>query len=214
MAISDFKLPSEALNRFKLKTQKADLFQKAKPVEAPAYIREALKLAANYLKMNSSETYLREFYIAPILACLASGRKRLNLFSDEFVFDLEDGLTGMPDYLVTWMRSPVSVDDTDQQPLAAVAEAKKMDFTTGWAQCLAQMVASQRVNKRADTPVWGIVTTGLFWQFGYLQNKVFWRHNAPLVIDPLEKLVSAVSYVLDECEKNGEAFELNEDLSI
>lgn len=207
MAFSDFKLPADVIDRFQLKTQKSDLFQEAPLIETPAYIEEALKLAANYLKLNSSESYLREFYIAPILACLASRRKRLNLFCDEYVFDLEEGLNGAPDYLVAWMRSPASVDDTDQRPLLAVAEAKKMDFTTGWAQCLAQMVAAQRVNESLATPVWGVVTTGILWQFGYLADNVFWRHHAALDIDPLEKLISAVSFVLDDCEQNGAAFQ-------
>ncbi len=47
-------------------------------------------------------------------------------------------------------------------PLLAVVEAKQEDFVKGWGQCLAEMVAAQKLNAGV-TPqptIYGIVTTG------------------------------------------------------
>ncbi len=46
----------------------------------------------------------------------------------------------------------------------------------GWRQCLAELVAAQKINTDADIPVYGIVTDGEHWQFGHLVGDVFTRN--------------------------------------
>jgi hypothetical protein len=59
------------------------------------------------------------------------------------------------------------------QPLLIVIEAKEDDFSKGWGQCLAAMVAAQRINHNLDLGIFGIVTNGETWQFGRLRRNRF-----------------------------------------
>ena len=56
-------------------------------------------------------------------------------------------------------------------PIIVVVEAKRNDFIQGWGQCLAELVAIQRINDDVK-PVSGIVTDGEMWQFGKLTADV------------------------------------------
>ena len=51
-------------------------------------------------------------------------------------------------------------------PLIILVEAKKNDFDQGWGQCIAEIIAAQKINADTDFPVYGIVSDGTLWQFG------------------------------------------------
>lgn len=181
-----------------------------KNVEIPDWLRHIIQRGYRFRKLNNSETYMREFYISPVLGFALDQSKRLNIYSDEYQFRISERLSGTPDYVISYMQGPRRINDPDQRPLVAIAEAKKENFSAGWGQCLAQMVAAQQVIQNSDVPVWGIVTTGLQWEFGYLKEKVFYFNERSVDLDPLEHLISTVLHVFDECEKNGAAFEANQ----
>jgi hypothetical protein len=82
-----------------------------------------------------------------------------------------------------------------ETPILIVVEAKKNDFEQGWGQCLAEMVASQRLNSRENQSVYGIVTDGNLWQFGYLQVDLFTKHDKNYTIDNLKALYGALEYL-------------------
>ena len=65
-------------------------------------------------------------------------------------------LSGTPDYIIA-AKSPLGKTELET-PLVVVAEAKKNDFEQGWGQCLAELVAAQRLNRDPLFPVYGIVT--------------------------------------------------------
>ena len=46
----------------------------------------------------------------------------------------------------------------------ALKDADINDFEMGWGQCLAELVAAQKINADADLQVYGIVTDGDLWQ--------------------------------------------------
>ena len=54
-----------------------------------------------------------------------------------------------------------------------IADAKEDDFAGGWGQILAEMIACQKLNKNTDLLIHGIVTNGIFWEFGTLTNYTF-----------------------------------------
>ena len=75
----------------------------------------------------------------------------------------------MDDFLV----APASdIGTTFTTPIICVSEAKKENFNEGWAQGLAEMIAAQRFNQKENLEIFGIVTTGNFWQFGKLQENI------------------------------------------
>ena len=82
-------------------------------------------------------------------------------------------------------------------PLVLVAEAKQNDFARGWGQCLAEMVAAQRLNGSTDLAVYGIVTDGEIWQFGQLVGAVFTKNLSRASIDRLEEVYGAVFGVIE-----------------
>jgi hypothetical protein len=70
-----------------------------------------------------------------------------------------------------------------EKPLLIVVEAKRNDFEQGWGQCLAELVAAQKINDDAARPVYGLVTDGNLWQFGKLAQDVFIRNTENFTVD-------------------------------
>jgi hypothetical protein len=82
-------------------------------------------------------------------------------------------------------------------PLVLVAEAKQNDFARGWGQCLAEMVAAQRLNGDVNLAIYGIVTDGEIWQFGQLVGAVFTKNRSRAGIDRLDEVYGAVFGVIE-----------------
>ena len=74
-------------------------------------------------------------------------------------------------------------------------EAKKNDFEQGWGQCLAELVAAQKINDAPDVPVYGIVSDGIQWQFGHLIGDVFTQNRTNFSVDNLPVLFGAVDSI-------------------
>ena len=83
-----------------------------------------------------------------------------------------------------------------------MVEAKKNDFEQGWGQCLAEMVAAQKMNDNPDFPLYGIVTDGITWQFGRLVADVFTRNRTNFSLDNLPNLFGAVDSVFKAAQEN------------
>ncbi len=81
------------------------------------------------------------------------------------------------------------------KPLIILVEAKRNDFDRGWGQCLAELVAAQKMNNDAAFPVYGIVTDGNLWQFGRLVDDTFTQNRTDFEWTNLPMLFGAVSAV-------------------
>jgi hypothetical protein len=86
-----------------------------------------------------------------------------------------------------------------EQPYLLLVEAKQDKFEEGWGQCLAEMVAAQRLNTEPSLIVFGIVSNGKMWQFGKLQSNAFIQHTIPYSIYELDRLFAAVNYIFQQC---------------
>jgi hypothetical protein len=166
MAYSAFTL-AEALRKFNLAVDTTqDMFAAVPPVALfPAilnYLERNLPLAS----LLSTEKGKAELLVAPLIAEVwnQSGR-RVSVYSGiEFDVDEADGLTGACDHLLS--RGPQLPFVTP--PILVVVEAKRDDFTAGFGQCVAEMVAALRVNTRENTGVevvYGAVTNAATWKF-------------------------------------------------
>ena len=80
-------------------------------------------------------------------------------------------------------------------PLIILVEAKKNDFEEDWGQCLAELVAAQKINDDPDVPVYGIVSDGERWQFGKLVGDAFTQNKTSFSIDHLPALFGAINAV-------------------
>jgi hypothetical protein len=81
-------------------------------------------------------------------------------------------------------------------PVVVVVEAKQNNFTDGWGQCLAELVAVQKINKNEVLPVHGIVTDAELWHFGKLVGNLFTKNETVLAISELKKVFRAISYLI------------------
>ena len=80
-------------------------------------------------------------------------------------------------------------------PLIMLVEAKKNDFEVGWGQCLAELVAAQRIKGDVEHPVYGIVSDGTLWQIGHLVNQTFTQNRMSFSVDNLPVLFGAINSV-------------------
>jgi hypothetical protein len=86
------------------------------------------------------------------------------------------------------------------EPYFILVEAKQDNFETGWAQCLAEMIAAQRLNGEYQIIIFGIVSNGATWQFCKLENDILTKNSTYYAIQELDKLFSAVNFVFQQSE--------------
>jgi hypothetical protein len=161
--------------------------------------RNELELILNEGVFDNSEMAICETIIYPILKEVWKAYRRNLLLWSHQALTYDESLSGTPDYIVA-KRSPLGTVVFDK-PYFVVVEAKKeSDFTEGWGQCLAEMVAVQKINNDPEQRIFGVVSNGAIWQFGQLIADNFTQNKRFYTIQDLERLFAAVNYVFQQCE--------------
>ncbi len=111
----------------------------------------------------------------------------------------DDVLTGIPDYLFA-LRSELGKTMLGL-PIIAVVQAKQNNFTEGWGQCLAEIIAAQQLNS-AKIPIYGVVTDGEVWHFGKLLAQTFIKNEEVFVISELGKIFAALHFIIHESQQS------------
>ena len=190
MAFSNFTLES-ALTTFGLTmTTARSLFEQVPPVAIGPAVGHTLSTMGQLALRINTEKARSEWLIAPVLGevwvrahhtiCLLSGV--------DFSVDPEAGLTGVVDFL--YGKGPQASFIT--APVLAIVEGKNESIPGGQGQCVAEMVAAQRFNRKAKTDIetiYGVVTTGNNWLFHQL-------HGTELAVDTREYLISEADQIL------------------
>ncbi len=197
MAFSNYKSISTVIKKFQIKYVQSNFMLEIDfPVKES--FREELDLLFMDGVIDNSEDAICENLIYPVLKEVWKlYRSNLTLWSHETLVYDED-LSGVPDYMVT-QRNPLGTIVFDK-PYFLMVEAKQDKFEEGWGQCLAEMIAVQRINDDFVSEVFGIVSNGKIWQFGKLIADVFTRNKNLYVIQDLDKLFAAVNYIFQQCE--------------
>jgi hypothetical protein len=198
MKFSDFQNFEQVIAKYPLHVQQEEFLPEAS-VELPNWFRENLRFSLDMKSVGESEVFFRENFIFPFLQQAWKRHQRLKLWANK-PLALNGELAGEPDYLIS-ARIEGVVNKLINKPLLAVAEAKKEDFEKGWAQCLAEMIACQRLNQNEAVVIYGIVSTGLVWEFGKLAGNVFAKHPLAYSISEPEKVMGLIDFVFSECEK-------------
>ncbi len=160
--------------------------------------REELNLLLNEGVVSNSEAAICENLIYPVLKEVwKKYYSKLTLWSHETLFYNEQ-LSGIPDYILA-RRSPLGTIVFDR-PYFLVVEAKQDNFTEGWGQCLAEMIAIQKINNHPKKVVFGSVSNGRLWQFGQLEEQVFTLNYHSYLIEDLDRLFAAVNYIFKQSE--------------
>ena len=192
MAFSDYKNISQVQKEFGIKYQEEN-FIVVERVEPSSHFREEYEFNQNNIDVFTSEAARTELIITPIL------REVYKSFHEQYSFWIQkpiaynDKLNGTPDYLIA-TRSVLGKTVLDL-PLVVVVEAKKNDFEQGWGQCLAELVAAQKINDNLHQPIHGIVTDGELWKFGKLAGNTFISNLEGYTVADLAELFGAIHFI-------------------
>ena len=160
------------------------------PEVAPSQIlQEILKDNIPLAVAIGSEKARSEFIVAPILTAIKKHlNQQISLFSGiDFNVDPEFGLNGFCDFLIANSTQQLFIES----PVVALVEAKNDNLKSGWAQCVAEMVAAQIFNQRQGNDiakVYGAITTGTVWQFLELECQTATLDLQEYSVDNLPKL--------------------------
>jgi hypothetical protein len=191
MAFTDFKTIADVQERFSIRYEDANFVQ-VNNFEVSSYLADELAFIEQYFDTRVSEFAIRESLIFPVLKEIyRKYAKEFSLWSHRFI-KYDDVLVGTPDYFLS-KRSELGKTVLGK-PLLLMTEAKKNDFDEGWAQCLAEMVASQKLNESSLT-VYGIVTDGQVWQFGKLEGSIYYYNEKIFTLDNLAELLGALDFI-------------------
>ena len=149
------------------------IFSDIPEVEYSDFLAQTLREYVPLALSIDTEKARSEFIVAPILFELKKqSQEPISLFSGkEFNVDIEKGLTGFCDFLIS--RSPEQL--LIEAPVFAVVEAKNDNIQSGLGQCMAEMLAAQLFNERKGNEIktiYGAVTTGSIWKFMKLKGQV------------------------------------------
>lgn len=197
MAFSTYKSTMAVLKDFQIIYTEAT-FINENTVEINNYFREDLLGFVRDGVANNSEYAICENLIAPVLKEVWKSYKDKFLLWSHESFRYDDKLSGIPDYILA-KRSPLGKIVLDQ-PYLLVVEAKQDNFDEGWGQCLAAMIAAQRLNEHQEQTIFGIVSNGEIWEFGKLSLNQFTKNITIYLFQDLERLIAAVNDVFRQCE--------------
>jgi hypothetical protein len=197
MAFSNFKTIGEVLKEYQV-TYTQSNFIREEPFNVTDYFREDLNEVMQDGVVSNSEFAICENLIYPVLKEVWKKYKtKLTIWSHQS-FNYDEKLSGFPEYLIAKRSSLGKV--VFDKPYFILVEAKQDNFETGWAQCLAEMIAARAINQEDNIVIFGIVSNGNTWQFGKLERDIFTLNITFYTIQELDKLFAAVNFVFQQCE--------------
>ena len=197
MPFSAYKTIEAVVKEFQITyTQSNFIIETEFPI--PDCFREDLEIVMQDGASDCSEYAICENLIYPVLKEVwKQYRQKFILWSHKSL-TYDEKLSGFPEYILA-KKSPLGNIVFDK-PYFLLVEAKQDNFENGWAQCLAEMIAAQRLNENSEQDVFGIVSNGDRWQLGKLKSNVFTRNQTFYTIQELDKLFAAINYVFQQCE--------------
>ncbi len=197
MAFSSYKTIGEVVKAFQTNYTEANFICEL-AFNITEYFREDLHTMMREGVVDNSEFAICENLIYPVIKEVWKQYRSNFLIWSHQSLNYDEKLSGFPEYIVAKRSSLGKV--VFDKPYFILVEAKQDNFETGWAQCLAEMIAAQRLNAELPVIIFGIVSNGALWQFGKLEEAVFTRNITYYSIQELDQLFAAVNYVFQQCE--------------
>lgn len=192
MAFSDYKSIADVQAQFKTQYLENNIIETTDMTVSPLFLEE-FEFNRKNIDVFTSEASRCEIVIFPILREVYKKYYELCSIWVQKSISYDEKLNGTPDYIIS-KRSGLGKTMLET-PLLIVAEAKKNDFEQGWGQCLAELIASQKINNDDNMPIYGIVTDGKLWEFGKLTKNVFIKNIDIFTVNELSKLFGALNFV-------------------
>ncbi|WP_395140744.1 hypothetical protein [Armatimonas sp.] len=172
MAYSEFSLQT-VRDRLGLTVEhKPHHFAPVAPVAVSALLQTLLETQVPLAVAINTEKARSELIVMNVLMKLVRQLPGgVSLFSGiDLDIEKSDGLNGYCDFLISLSPQQLMVD----APIIALVEAKNADLPAAWGQCASEMVAAQRFNEKRGNSIpklYGGVTSGTGWMFGFLEGK-------------------------------------------
>jgi len=194
MVFTDFNSQADVQKKYNIRYVEAE-FLSFNPVTPSETFVHEFEFSKTHFDIFSSEASRCENIIYPVLREVC--KKFVTHYSlwSHAAISADSTLSGTPDYMIA-SRSELGINILGT-PLLLIAEAKQNNFTKGWGQCLAELVASQIINESQERPVYGIVTDGETWQFGKLEQKLFTKDPKRATLDKMEMLFGALYAIVE-----------------
>jgi hypothetical protein len=194
MSFGSFRSIREIATTFQI-ALRLEPFLDPLPVAVDEWFVSDLSFTRSHVAVRVSEAAIGEFLVAPVLKQVWRPYSDVLTFWSHIPIGTEEPLVGFADY-VFCRRSALGL--VLDQPYVIVVEAKKDDFEGGWAQCLAAMLAAQRMNDDPAQKIFGVVSNGNSWQLGKLDQSVFTQELRDFVISDPAELLAALNAVFDQ----------------
>ncbi len=201
MAYTNYETLKEITSEFHIKIKRENFLQESS-FNIEDYLKKILIRNIKDVATSASEASICENIIAPIIKEIAY-YNNLTVWSHvPFSLEGSESLKGIPDYLIGIVDDDAS---SIRNPVLCLGEAKKEDFSKGWAQVSAEMYAAYQTNKNSNktVPVYGLVTTGKQWEFAILEdNKITIDINTYSLPSEMQKIFNILNWIFSECRKN------------
>jgi hypothetical protein len=198
MAFSSYKSISAVAKEYQIKYLRQDFIIETEFTISDIF-RQELDLIFNEGVFDNSEIAICENIIYPVLKEVWKAYRSNFLLWSHQTLIYDEKLSGIPDYILA-KRSPLGTVVFDKPYFVLVEAKKESDFTEGWGQCLAQLIAVQKINNEPEKNIFGIVSNGAIWQFGKLNLDTFTQNKIFYTIQELERLFAAINYIFLQCE--------------
>jgi hypothetical protein len=202
MSYSDFKL-NQLVKDFGLIIQESsNLFANIPSAQPSQTLVTLLQENVDLAVAINTEKARSELIIAPVLLEI---RRQLNaqisLFSGtDFTVDSDRGLSGVCDFILSKDPEQLFI----RVPVVTIVEAKNENLKSGFAQCIAEMIAAQLFNQQEGnhtTDIYGVVTIGTTWRFLKLdQTTVEIDLSEYYIKNDLEKILGILLNALESPE--------------
>ncbi|MDB9485831.1 hypothetical protein PN492_04605 [Dolichospermum circinale CS-537/01] len=192
MSCNQYKNIAQVLGDFPLTYQEENFIQE-NPLEIDDYFRNRFELVLREGVVFNSEYAICEGVIFPILIEIWQKYKDKLLIWSHQPLNFDERLSGILDYIVA-KRSPRG-KIVFESPYLILVEAKKDNFEEGWGQCLAELIAAQKLNNQPEQLLYGIVSNGKIWEFGQLRKQYFIKNIQEYSLSNLDKLFAGLNFV-------------------
>lgn len=205
MAFTDYKSIEQVLQKEPIKILNDPFLPEQLTIDLPDWFLQDITFALSVKSSQENEVFYEEFFIVPFLKEIWKHHRSIKVWSHTYI-KYDDDLCGNPDYLVSALREEYTYEVLST-PLLAAIQAKQQNFIAGWGQCLAAMLACQKINAehpQSDQPlppVYGIVSTGEIWEFGKLEAHTLKKYPPPISIATPTRLAGVLDYIFSECER-------------
>lgn len=197
MSFGSYKTIGAVIKEFQIIYTEADFIEDL-AFNISDYFREDLYLMMREGVVDNSEFAICENLIYPVLKEVWKHYRSKFLLWSHQSLTYDEKLSGFPEYILA-RRSPLGKVVFDR-PYLMLVEAKQDNFEAAWGQCIAEMIAAQRLNDELDVIVFGVASNGDRWQFGKLEKNIFTRNTTFYSIQEIDKLVAAVNYIFSQCD--------------